>query len=592
MKKYFSYIFHPAVLVVVLLLSLHAFNITRYDFFAEKDSYGWLAQYEKTVAVGSFAVYRPSFGTFSYILHSLTGLDIGHVFKYVVPLFSLLLVFPLWVVATDLNRFESRFFFLLMSAASPVIVFQMESTRPQILAIFFLYFVFALGYLFNKKEMKSVFDFVFGFFSLVGIFIHGIFAIFLGLWVLMMFVSYREYVWRHRRLALAFAIVASPSLFFLFNLAGIDGYFAFATHLLRDLFINIVTLHTNFHFPASYVNSDGNSMGWPGLMGVAKYYGYYVGPFLMTIAVGVIWSFLFSKRFRGYMSRNIFGKEFSYFYALLIFLLLIAEIFPRFADIALLPDRAWTFLGVLFIVPFFHFLKFIEVSQSNGERVAFFSILLFSFGISMAGAVYVNLQFQYLSSPAEMESFRFIRERLPSNRTLFLFGYDGLIRYHSQSATTPINESVLSVSDPIVLRNMFSGCAMVDEMKTKVQSIRERSALIREDFSSIYQFTDVLTKNPDINKGKNLIFQRLYDFDREGENIEAYLEQFKAVCKRDKYVYLSRVSDRNPFRDRSYETGYNFGSFQEKADFFDKYPGIFKEVFDNGQVRIWQITGL
>jgi hypothetical protein len=185
--------------------------------------------------------------------------------------------------------------------------------------------------------------------------------------------------------------------------------------------IKSIQLDTNFRFPAWYINSDGIQMGWKNLWGVMKYYAFYAGPVSFLIMLLVAF-FSFSNKFRSFLSRELNGAFTISIYFLISLFLLITEVLPRIGNIAYLPDRAWTFLGILFIFLLFQVLMYLETESllkawvKNSIYISFFC----AFTISIIGSIYVVNSIKYTLPEYQLKSFEWIQNNLESDRVIFL----------------------------------------------------------------------------------------------------------------------------------------------------------------------------
>lgn len=586
MKSFFRFLLHPLFALVALSLLIHVINVFQYDIFPEKDSYGWILQYENAFANHSLNLYRPFFAALVYFLHSFSGLSVGQIFKYVLPFFSVIVLFPLWMMAKTIPRLQWQMLFLGFSLVSPTVIFQMESIRPQIMVVCFLYFL--LGMTFYFRFQKSVFfDFILGSLLLLGIFFHSGFGILFLLWVISMIWLHWRWCWQRKQLVMLGASGFILGVFTLFQFAQMSGYLNFIPELVKSLVINFFSLNTNFLYPMVYVNSDGVPMGWPGLIGVIKFYAFYVGPLVFFSVATIFFLYINSKSARSFFLDHFRERRFFFIYFSIGIFFLVTEIFPRFFNIALLPDRIWTFLAILLLLPLFFLIVFIEkrILPLWQERLLFL-VLFFSICANIIGAGYVNNQFQYISSPEEMKAFQWIQDRLPSNRIVFHFGYGDLLAYHSKSEVYELPKDFLQE----LIQDYSSGdtplCHIRNDIEQDMRSVNDVLAQLSSELNQ--EKTKRLLSN---SASEVDLRARISQLSNDSVQIGEVLDNIESICQRPLYVYVSYSQEKNPFRGRAYDTGFSFGTEQETVKTLNRYPDFLKLVFQNDRVFIWEVIG-
>lgn len=581
-----KYYFHPLFIALVLSLIVHTINIFQYDIFPEKDSYGWILQYEDAFAAHSFELYRPLFASLVYFLHTLSGLTVGQIFKYVLPFFSVVVLFPLWLMAINLRTRRWQVLFLCFSLVSPTVIFQMESMRPQIMVVYFLYFLIGITYFF-RFQPSILFDFVLGSLLLLGIFFHSGFGILFLLWVISMALLHWRWCWQRKQQSLFGIAMFLLGVFLLFRFAQISGYLNFIPELIKNLIVSLFSLNINFLYPTAYINSDGVPMGWPGLMGIIKFYGFYVGP---LIFFGIA-SFLFLF-FRNTLARLFFLEQFREKRFLFIFLsigifIVVTEIFPRFFNIALLPDRVWAFLAILLLLPLFFLVVFIEKETlPRWQGHALFLVFSFFFCMNVIGTGYVSNQFQYLSSPDEMQAFHWIREHLPYDRILLHFSYGDLLSYHSNSKVYKLPKDFLQgLGSDHSLEKLFS-CQVKNDIRQDIHLMNDASTRLSTRLN--HEESQYIFSNSMLGTALRAKASRLID---ESVALKETVDTLDALCQQPLYIYVSYSHEKNPFRERAYDTGFSFETEHETVAVLNRYPEIFKLIFQNERVFIWKIVG-
>jgi hypothetical protein len=580
-----KYLAHPLFIALVFSLVIHAINVFQYDIFSEKDSYGWVLQYEQAFATHTLDLYRPFFASFVYTLHALTGLTVGQIFKYLLPFFSVLVIFPLWVMARSLRTPQWQTLFLCCSLVSPTVIFQMESMRPQIMVVYFLYFLLGMTYFF-RFQTGVLFDLIVGGLLLLGIFFHSGFGVFFLLWAVSMIYRHWRWCWQRKQQTLLWIVISLVGVFSLFRFAQMSGYLSFIPELVKNLVLNFLALDMNFSYPATYVNSDGVTMGWPGWEGVAKFYGFYVGPLILTGIVGIL-AVLYRHTSARYFFLELFReKRFLFIFLCIGALFSVAEILPRFFNIALLPDRTWTFLAIFLLFPLFFLITYIEKEEVlRWQRGILFFGLSFSLMIGIMGAGYVSKQFQYLSSPEEMQAFQWIRKHLPNDRVVLHFSYGALLAYHSRSEVYELPADFLEGMVRDVSLGKTIPCQIDTDVRRDIRSLEDTLARLSQHLSQVEARHMLADSLPGVALQARVL--RLID---DRQFLEDMADNLDSICQRPLYVYVSYSDEKNPFRVRDYDTGFSFETEHDTVETLSRYPDIFKPVYQNKRAFLWQVN--
>jgi len=572
LKKYKKLLLHPIFIAGTILLILHVFNITRYDFIADKDSYGWIFKYS-SIDANSVYFYRQLFSALIFTLHYLTGLDLYHIFKYLFPLASLVTLFPLWLVARTIAEKKFQLLILLSAAISPTVIIQFEGTRPQVMAMLYLYFMIGFTLVAFKKKDPALLYGIFIPITAVSSLFHRVFVLFLVLWAIAAAYTYRSLLCHNKGKVLAGILLLYPW----FDVLEAKGMLISIFKSLRAIFQNIF-IHPmiNLQFPMFYMNVDGKQMGWANILGVTKYYAFYIGPFLGVLIVAFLALFLRKNRDK---MRDFFPLEFFLpIYLFISFFFLIAELLPRFGNLAYLPDRAWIFLGIastfLMYVVFFH----MEKDASPMKKNIIFSAFLLGFLVSSAGALYMNDRFKYIVPQYELDSFRWIKENLEPNRVIFYYGWQNVVRYHSNTPVVKIRKEMINRGNMTTLMrtlNMKDNLAVSDEeLRLKIIGLKSTIAEIDEKLDSLDRIR-LLGDTRKIGAQADQIYLDLRTDPAFNANNIAY-------------IYYAKDSEKNPYRDRLWETGYSTDVPAEDLSALDEYPEFFQKVYDSGEVKIWK----
>lgn len=574
LEKIKKIIFHPLFIAGIIILSLHFFNITRYEFIAERDSYGWILKYSN-IQPNSLYFYRQLFSALIFTLHYLTGLDLFGIFKYLFPFFSMCALLPLWLVARKLTEKKFQTLILLSAAVSPTVIIQFEGTRPQVMAMLYLYFMLGLSVVaFDKKN----YTWLYGIFlpvTAVGSLFHRVFVLFLALWAIAAAYTYRKIIYRNKIKVIILLGLLYPWIDKLEMRTMTIKIFKSIYDIFQNIFLRF---SINLKFPAYYINVDGKQMGWENLTGVLKYYAFYVGPFLVILILAGLY-FIVSRKNRDGIKNNLNLEYFLPIYLFLTFFLLIAEFLPRFGNMAYLPDRAWIFLGILLAWPLFKLLSALERNSKPIVKNAVFGFLIFGFAISLSGAAYVNSQFGYIAPPYKMDSFRWMKENLDSDRVVFYYGWQGLLRYHS-------NTPVIGIKKDFIRKDNLSGIVKTLDFKDTIAITDENIKLQINEIGTIFSEMQEISKSG-IDR-KNL-FGNMKQMRAKSSQLFSDLNANPDLSAGNTaYIYYAKDSDKNPYRERMWETGYSSDISMDAFSVLDKNPQYFKKVYDTGNVKIWE----
>lgn len=575
-EKYKKIIFHPLTIAVIFFLAAHIYNITRFDFLAEKDSYGWIYKYENNLVNNQLDDYRQYFFTFAVTIHYLTGLSIFDIFKYFVPFLFILVFIPLWMLAKQLKQKTLQLLLLLTPLGSATIILQMEATRPQIMAMFFLYFALGMTVLARSEANRNFVFFGLGLITLVGSLFHRVFVIFCLLWIVSALIIHFRYILKNKAKIAVLIFLAIPWM----EKFEVKNMMAKSFKSLADIF-NRIFIHPqyNFNFPAHYTNVDGIQMGWSNHGDVLKYYAFYAGPFFLVLIGLIIAGLLFSGKFRAYVKEYALKKELLFIYLLISFFLFIAEFLPRIGNLAYLPDRAWVFLGILLVLPLYYVLDYSEKNIRINKIYLAQKIVILFLGISIAGAAYVNKSFANIIPDYKWESYKWIKNNLDPNSVIFTPGYAGALKYHSGTETVLIGKSIFEKGDldGLIYKLNFNNKSEFDE-KLYRQNFNEADDNIKAIKALMqlkeYDFGDLSVMTKDLKKTADILNRRI--------------NASTPIISKEKYVYVSKDTERNPYHERNYDTGYFTNLDQNDTMLLDEHPEYFEKVYDTGDVKIWR----
>lgn len=546
----------PFILYVTVVISI----VTAYYPLPDLDPYYWITQYRTQFQEGTLTLldgHRPLFSSLTYIFTQGAHIDFYAYFKYILPSFLLLLIFPSALLAQKFSHPLQKVIIFFFPFASGITIIFLTLPIPQALANVGLFFFFVfLAYALITKD--AFFYFLGGAVLFFSFFYHEALAIPLALWILFSLWNYRREILQKARknklTALLLLFIALPALY---------SPLSFISSRAEWLLSTLSNSRPNLLFPQYYVNIDGNQMGWGDLFGVAKYYLFYIGPSLLLTFVTllyfiknkVIWSFLFSRE----------GKVLSSIFLVFFF---IAEILPRLTGIALLPDRAWVFaatIALFFLIPLF--------SLPIGKNRFFLWLIILGFAANIAAAVYINTLKKYMITDQQLVSAEWISTNLPNNRVIFTVESDRLLTFFSGS-------EVIRIKDPNFLFD-----ETVFKKEFEIQQIPFSEADQKKAIESLKTTVgnfDAQNVTPDIQEAQNILGQ-IESIDSAKNATEKMANQ-----NRSYYIYYAAPSEKNPYVDRPY-----MKKFEDKESqiIFNLYPDRFEKIYsdEKNHIYIWKI---
>jgi hypothetical protein len=322
----------PLWLVLILATVIHGINFLIYPFLSEADGYPLAATIQDAVAGhGTLFAYRPLFPALASILSSSSGVSVPTLFKYVFPLLlGAVFLYPyLTALMSGLRRWHLALATALPLTAS-VIVLEIDYTRPQVIIILLFFTVIWLLTAYLHRQNIALWYLALAL-SIVSIGFHE-FGIFTVVPTLLVGIPLARDAWlKNRSLTIVWTIVA---LLLIYGYVIDTSITSLILNLSVGLWNNLADRSVTFWFINSYINSDGNNLGWPGWT-ASLYYGYNLG---LLLPLALVY-FLISWSRRGI---QLVSKVAGY---ALIAPLLFAEILPRF-NVAYLPDRIWLYLSI------------------------------------------------------------------------------------------------------------------------------------------------------------------------------------------------------------------------------------------------------
>ncbi|HSX24376.1 MAG TPA: hypothetical protein VLG69_00190 [Candidatus Andersenbacteria bacterium] len=511
-----------------------------YQALPDLDPYGWIQTLEPKFRSHTLPeiTERPFFGLLTYVFISLLHIDIFTFFKYVLPYLATLLLFPLWVVIRNMTSVACKGLLLLYFLAVPSTMLYMTTATPY--AILLLLTAYACMFVIHSKNAnKSFFYFFAGFLFLIAFLYHQAASIFFGTWCLVTLIAYRKVLFfspKNLAIFVLALLLFRNSLLLIINFVG---------YWVRSAYSQIFNAHNiNLLYPAQYVNIDGNQMGWPGMFGVAKFYLYYASP-LVLFAIALLSVACISKKKS--IPRFVCSKENALVMLLFFIFLVIAEVLPRFPNIALLPERAWNFVSIFTLA----LLILAMQSRHKPRNVKTIMIIATTFLlVGITGTLYVNSLKAFLITPQQIQSAAWIRSNLPPNRVIFGYNNNNLILYHAKSQYIDFKE------------NIFCKNLSINEVGYRINS-------------SAYAHKDIQGSRTEFEKAKGIPATRVQEPTVPPNTII--------------YIYFAPKDDRNPYSNRGYHPEYWGGdACGENGYLFDKYPEKFQRIYDQNGIIIWQ----
>lgn len=600
---------HPVFIVLLVGTAFTLFQIFSYRALPDLDPYKWLFKYTYQFANSQLDYSeRPLFGSFVFIGTTLSGLNIFIFFKYIFPFIFFTSLFPAWMIARFFNEAKKQWLFLLFLFASPVVILYSQTSIPQTILITISYFfVFLLLYSQIKKD--DFFFYLSGISIFLAFFFHQAAFIVFAVWTLIAIIAKRKELFSDKKTSFLILLLLAT------NLSRFKTVFNFGYSWISTI-IAFVARGKNFNFlyPAQYTNIDTSQMGWGSFAGVVKFYSFYMGPVLGGLFILLLLMLIFSPAFRSFFAKNNL-KNFPSLIILLSFLsfFTIAEIFPRFLNVSLLPDRAWIFCGIFSVIFLFIIFDFIK-------KIPFWSMAVFTmlFLAVISGAIYVNYSKNYLITSGQWKSAEWIKKNLPENRVFLSYGYKNLLPVHADSAVIKISpeiyckenisdfQSVLNDDKPtpkIFVKEYYDFLENTkNEIENKfIQSYTSNKNIIEEYSGTIVKTNGLLSEISGLQKTLNkkesvsiippLSHTPILDLPIPIENIYRY-NTISSLKENSVYIYYSKEHPKSPYRSRSYEiTTWGIDPCPDGKFLFDLYPEKFKRVYapEDGEVIIWQV---
>ncbi len=540
---------HPLFLAYVFGFVFFLLLTLSFSPLPDLDPYKWLYKYTYQFENHLLDyVERPFFGSFIFTATTLTGITISEFFKYLLPLLLLTALIPGWLVARTFPNKNSQWVFLFFLFSIPNTILYAGTAMPQAPFIVLCYFI-TFFLLYSHLKQNDFFLYVSGLAILLAFFYHQTALLMLPAWIVPVIITKRKVIFGNKKILFLLTLILLGSLQFLKPLYefGLHWIYKLAPAFLEKA-------HFNWFYPAQYSNIDRNLMGWTSVSGIVKFYAYYVGPILGLILLS-FFILLFHQKFRSFVFEKFLRSPAIAILTLSFFtFFVIAEVFPRFPGIALLPDRAWIFAGIFGYVFLFLLLQYFPKISS---KAIFLFVMCFLIAIS--GTLYINYLKRYLISPLQLQSAEWIKTTLPENRLFLSFGYRGLLPVYAESTLVNIPDEVYCETNYPAFEKILTGL----ETSKRFFSIAPLSTipLLTAPVSNKYIYT---------------------------------LTPLSSLKDKTLYIYYSKVHAKNPYRDRPYSMkSWGIKPCPDGKFLFDQFPQKFERVYhlkdEYDEVIIWKI---
>lgn len=220
----------------------------------------------------------------------------------------------------------------------------------------------------------------------------------------------------------------SVILFIILILPYFKTLWVFIYSWTEKVWYRLFTFNLNFLFPYRYTNIDNIEMGWGSTLGVIKYYAFYMGPVIAVLTALLLFIFLTQKKNKRWKFLRL-PIPVAIISMLFVFVL-ISDILPRIANYAMLPERAWSYAGPLFLGIFF--LIALNTKQINKRWIAL--LLILGFFLNIGAVVYINNLKKYMITDAHLTSAQWIQDNTPTDSVFYINSRSHLIKYHARRA--------------------------------------------------------------------------------------------------------------------------------------------------------------
>lgn len=580
--------FFPGSIIALLLWAILVYHfVTAYYALPDLDPYYWLQKFQQdfvTDSVTPLGLHRPLFSSLAYIFFAAATIDLYAFFKYLLPISFISVLIPLGLLASRGRTLGETVLLYVTPAASSSFLLYSLASLPQSIANLLIVTGLSLIVYAALTRQHIFFLFSGGAFFGATLF-HEMSLLFLLPWAGATLLIYRSRVVFGLKLHW-FTVVLLLLLFVTYFGQAATTYWLFLESWANRVLQALLHLKTNLAFPATYINIDGNPVGWNDWWGVLRYYLFYFGSMASILglwAVGIFIKHCLTRRLRLKSYQSLPESECAPTHWLLasyiLLFLILAEALPRLANLALLPERALGYLAFLLVLSALFFFLY----RQKPVHIFILGLALSASLLNAGGALYINSIKQFLITPNQIASAEWIRGALPINRVVFTGSHFNLLKFHSQTA------SVMEVNDPLFYENLRvfeSALTMLPsqdkrvetEYRTWLKLLGSETRTLEEsapasDWLSIRQATD----------RQNKILQ---SFQAWQETVETSPIQ---RARPPVFVYYAKASEKNPYAKRPYAAIRHMTA--TPALIFDSFPDRFERVYalPGDEVVIWKL---
>lgn len=575
--------FLPAGLLAVTLYAVLLFHLTTaYYALPDFDPYYWLQKFQTEYTehyVTDIGLHRPLFSSLGYIFFQTGSVDLYAYFKYLLPSLALMVIAPAALVAERMRRFsDALLVFLLPGISGSFILYSFSSIPQAILNLTFLAGTYLVVYAIIAK--RPVFYFLAGGTFFLSMLYHEMAVLFFLPWLVFTLFIYRRdataFVRRNPLVTvLAIALIMSYLSPALFEMGR------FLLGWIEKVLGTILHFQPNLAFPATYVNVDGNAVGWSNWSGVARYYAFYLGPLVGISLSALVWHIGRNYRHLTLPRTEHDPAERAGLGLLLLLLALfffMAEVFPRYFNIALLPERITGFFGAAVLA--FVMIALAHTKQLWPNLVSF--ILIGAALLNASAALYINGEKRFLITPTQISSAEWIRGSLPADRVVFTGSHWNLIRFHSQT------EVAIKVEDPSFYRD-------IRVFETARKNLPSEHQLYRQSFAELMKRLEAsrnrLSSLDPVAEEARVSAELLSNDARIHTFLDSNLSDTSKSSGSPKiYIYFAKPNTSNPYANRPYMKTQETLRTGERP-VFDLYPDRFARVYSlpDDEVVIWEL---
>src|SRR3989344_1388598 len=587
---------HPLLIGALFVFAVHAYNVTRYPFLSVLDPYSWLIALEKVDTAGTLTVAndrdRPLYFSLIVSFHYLSGASYWIITKYIFPFLALLAIPPLYLAARKLHGIF-QYIFIFCALTSPVIIFELEIVRQQIVALIHLYFVVGISIAYAYNPLPILF-YMTGASAFIGSIYHPLFFIPAAAWIVTLLVLHRRYIWQNKVKGALLIILFIPWLEKV-QLTKILGNIAL---LGKKLVSRFFQGNQNWNFPAQYVNIDQNPVGWAGASGVIKYYAFYAGVLSLAI-IAFLFLLLLQKRFRKFIYSRILSPMLIMPGILILFFFVVAEVAPRTSNIAYLLDRAWQALSILLLAPLFGILLYLLKNYSISVFIKNIPVVIICIAltINIFGPGYVTYISGFTTPQYEWEAAQWIMRELPKDRIIFSASSKNLLRYHTSSNRIHLEAEYFLAKDAGLIVNHLTTLLGFQDRTNKPLNPTGITSKTLEDAENTpntntsYDNTNICTPGYLSYVAQTIAVQCSPAKESKQEVAEKPVtpvipDAYKNVPI---YLYYAKTHPRNPYIDRPYEASFTGNRNEYVFPALDTNSDIFEKIYDNGDVFIWKV---